>query len=201
MSKRSKAIICNLLIVILEIIGLIVTLINSRRLTVEYYTLDSNILALVSSLILLIYLITNKKIPKWLKIFKYATTTCLAITFFVVLLILAPMYNFNYGYLFLHDSLLYQHLLCPILSIVTFLLFYDINDLSFKDNIKALFLTVVYGLVLIPLNIIGTIEGPYPFLMVRSQSVISSIVWLIVIYVIAYVMAYLLRVLNRKLNK
>ena len=50
MSKKKLSIIFNSLIVLFEIIGIIVVIKTNNRLAIEYYTEDSNILALFSSL-------------------------------------------------------------------------------------------------------------------------------------------------------
>ena len=46
MSKKKLSIIFNSLIVLFEIIGIIVVIKTNNRLAIEYYTEDSNILAL-----------------------------------------------------------------------------------------------------------------------------------------------------------
>ena len=190
---NKKSLIFNLIIVILEIIGFIVTLNINHKISYEYYTEDSNILALFSSLLFVIYLISKKKIPRWLQLFKYMTTICLTVTFLVVILILAPMYQFNYGFLLFHNSLLYQHLLCPVLSIIVFIFFDDISILKIKDTFIGISLTILYAVVLIVLNFFELVSGPYPFLMVHNQSIFMSIFWLIIILGLTYLIAFLLR--------
>lgn len=197
--NNKKSLIFNLLIVVLEIIGLIVTLFYNNRISYEYYTEDSNILALFSSLLFVIFLLKGK-IPKWVQLFKYMTTICLTVTFLVVIFILAPMYNFAYNYLLFHNSLLYQHLLCPILSIITFLFFDDIDVLGVRENFFGIFLTILYAVILIVLNIMELVVGPYPFLMVRNQSLFMSIVWFVLIIGLAYLIAFILRKLYVKIR-
>lgn len=201
MKKKDVSLILNILIIIFELIGFIVTIKVNSRISYEFFTEDSNILMLFSSLLFVIYLLLNKKIPSWLKQFKYLSTVCLTLTFFVVLLILAPMYNFNYGYMLFHQSMLYQHLICPILSIVTFIFFDDLRDYNKRDNFIGISFTLVYAIVLIVLNLINVIEGPYPFLMVRNQSLLASLIWLITIPGLSYFFAYGLRRLNHKYNR
>ena len=201
MKKKDVSLILNILIIIFELIGFIVTIKVNSRISYEFFTEDSNILMLFSSLLFVIYLLLNKKIPSWLKQFKYLSTVCLTLTFFVVLLILAPMYNFNYGYMLFHQSMLYQHLICPILSIVTFIFFDDLRDYNKRDNFIGISFTLVYAIVLIVLNLINVIEGPYPFLMVRNQSLLASLIWLITIPSLSYFFAYGLRRLNHKYNR
>ena len=201
MNKRKISIILNSIIVILEIISLIMSVNLHNRLAIEYYTIDSNILALISSLIFTIYLLTKKNIPRWLKIFKYTTTICLTVTFIVVIFILSPMYNYNYVYFLFYKELLYQHFLCPILGIITFLFFDNFNKFTKKDNILGMNMTLTYGIIIIILNILDIVEGPYPFLMIKKQSILASIIWIIVVLSIAYLIAYILRISYNKLNE
>ena len=199
--KRIYSIILNAIIVILEIIGLLVTYHYNKRISFEYYTEDSNILALITSSIWIIYVLKNNKIPKWLQDLKYITTTCLTITFIVVIVILAPMYQLNYSYLLLYHSMLYQHLLCPLISIITFLLFDNLDIFNKKDNFKAMIITIIYAIVLIILNILKIVQGPYPFLMINSQNLQTSIFWLILMLGIAYLTALLLRIIHKNFKK
>lgn len=199
--NKNISILLNTLIVILEIMGLIVTMNLNHRLSIEYYTEDSNILTLFSSLLYLVFLSLKNEIPRWLELFKYMTTICLTVTFIVVLFILAPMYNFNYGYLLFNGSLLYQHLLCPILCIITFIFFDKLNKYSIRDSIIGNAFTIFYAVILISLNILQIIEGPYPFLMVRNQTIIMSIIWFIIVVGLSYIVGLLLRKLFLKYNK
>ena len=198
--KKRISILINCLIIVLEIVGFIYTYSFNHRIAIEYYTEDSNIFALFVTLLFLIFILFNKTIPSWLKIFKYSMTICLSVTFFVVIFILAPMYKFNYGYLLFHNELLYHHLLCPVLSIITFIFFDDLGKITLKDCFKGLITTFIYAFILITLNILNIIEGPYPFLMVYKQSIVASIIWFILIIGFAYFIAYMLKKLYTKFN-
>jgi hypothetical protein len=197
MNKKRISILLNILIVFLEIIGFVITYVINKKISIEFYTEDSNILALITSSIFVIYMLNKKEIPRWLKLLKYATTICLSVTFIVVIFILAPMYNFNYPYLLFYNSLLYQHLLCPILSIITFTYFDNLGDFNIKDNFTSLSLTLLYAIILIILNILKLVIGPYPFLMVYEQSILISIIWFIIIFTLAYLIGYMLRVISK----
>ena len=199
--KKRLSLFLNILIVIFEIIGLILTISVNNKISFEYYTEDSNILALIVSLLFVFFTLYNKKVPKWLKILKYSSTVCLSITFFVVLFILTPMYNFNFKYMFFYNSLVFQHLMCPILSIITFVFFDDIGDFSKYDNYLGLITTLIYSIVLIILNIVDIVVGPYPFLMIKKQSVFVSTVWFIVLMMFSYIIAFILRKLYQKFHK
>ena len=153
--KRKISLIMNILIVILELIGFVLLFKNQGGIAFQYYTEDSNILLFITSLIFTIYLFTNKKIPRWLSMLKYISTIGVTLTFLVVIFILAPMMNFNYSKMLLDGALLYQHLLCPVLSIITFLFFDELGSYSKKDNITSLSLTVLYSIILVSLNILN----------------------------------------------
>lgn len=198
--KRKISLILNILIVILEIIGFILIFKNQGKISFEYYTEDSNILLLITSLIFVIYLIRNKEIPNWLSMLKYISTIGVTLTFLVVIFILAPMLNFDYSKMLLDGALLYQHLLCPILSIITFLFFDSLGEYSRKDNIKSLSLTIIYSIILITLNILEIVKGPYPFLMVREQTILVSVMWFTIIGIMVYGIAFILRKIYTKNN-
>ena len=201
MNKKNVALVINLLIVIFEIVGFVITIKENGRLGIEYYTEDSNILCLIISFIYIFNIIFNKKISKYLKMFKYISTVCLTVTFLVVILILAPMYNFNDGFLLFHNEFLYHHLLCPLLCIISFIFFDGVSNYSIKDSIVASIATLLYGVVLIVLNIVRVVDGPYPFLRIYSQPLYMSIVWIVVILCISYFIALILRYFNNLVNK
>ena len=112
MKKRDVSLLINLLIIVFEIVGLISNYLYNSRIDIEFYTEDSNILLLICSTLFVYYLIKRKSIPKWLHIFKYLATVCVTITFIVVLFILAPIYNFNYGLLLFGNTMLFHHTIC-----------------------------------------------------------------------------------------
>ena len=62
----------------------------------------------------------------------------------------------------------------------------------------TLYYTIFYAIVAILLNIIGLLEGPYPFLMIRKNGVIQSIIWLIIMIGISYLISFgLLKIKNK----
>jgi len=196
--NKKLSIITNILIVILEIIGLIVTYKTNNRIAIEYYTEDSNILMLISSTLFLVYIFLNKKVPRFIELFKYMTTICVTITFLVVLFILSPMYGFNYIHMFFYNELLFHHLLCPILSFITLVYFDDIGIINKKDTLIGLSLTLIYAVILVILNIFNVVIGPYPFLMIYNQSMYVSIIWFILIFSLVYLISYMIRRLYNK---
>ena len=68
--------------------------------------------------------------------------------------------------------------------------------LDAKSAFTATIPTLIYAIVLIILNILGVVDGPYPFLRVMNQPVYMSFVWFIVIVGGAFFLALLLQKLN-----
>ena len=94
--------------------------------------------------------------------------------------------------------MLYTHTLCPLIAFFAFEIFAP-KKFGWRDVWMATGLTLVYGVVIVVLNILRVIEGPYPFLMVYKQPVVMSVVWIAVIVGGAYAVAWGLIV--RKLRK
>ena len=176
MEKRNVSIALSLIIIILEIIALSVCY-NSFGINLAYYTIDSNIFLLISTIL---YLITINNVPKIVQLLKYSSTLSVFITFLVVVFVLYPMYDFNFQFMFLDGPNLYMHVLCPLLAVISFI-FFDSNEIenSLKNNLRSLYFTIIYAIILISLNILNVVSGPYPFLKVNQQSPLMSLFWIV----------------------
>ena len=64
------------------------------------------------------------------------------------------------------------------------------------ENKSALLPTVLYGGIILWLNIQRVVDGPYPFMKVYDQSVQASVLWCIAILLMNYFYAWLLWKLN-----
>lgn len=197
MKKKRISILINALIIVFELFALFESSKNGRIL-IEYYTIDSNILALISSFLYLVYILKDEKIVGFPKILKYISTTCVTVTLIVVLVILLPMFNFNFKFLLLDGSMFFHHVLCPILSIVTFIFFDDIEKYDKKDVEYPLAVTLLYAFILILLNLNCIVDGPYPFLRVYNLTISIAIGWVSLIFMINYFIAkYILKFKNQ----
>ena len=205
-NKTIMSIILNTIIFIIELLVLIKIAINKESLGIEYYTVESNLIALVSSALYVICSIVLlvgkiKNIPKFVKVLRYIETTSLFLTFFVVITILGQTTNLGYKTLLFTGNMLYQHTICPIISIISFIFFENYDFKGIKDITLAVLFTYLYAVVAIALNLLKIIEGPYPFLLVYKQPFYMSIIWLVVIMIIVNILAYILIKANRKFNK
>ena len=97
----------------------------------RFFTIDSNILAMVAAGIYLFFNIQRLRgieieTPYWLKLFKFIATVSVAVTFFVVLFILIPMAAYASGTspaYFYEKNCMILHLFGPIIAMLTLVLF------------------------------------------------------------------------------
>ena len=198
------ALLCNLALIVLEVLALGEDLLSGNLDIFRYYTQDSNLLALLSSLLFVISIVLallcgRESVPRWVKCLRYAATCCLTVTFLVVVFVLAPAFGFRE--MLLEGKMLYLHAVCPLVSLLSLLCFEREPGLFPIHTLLALVPTVIYAVVSITLNILRVWEGPYPFLMVYEQSVLASIGWCIAIVGGAYLLAVLLWRLGGKAER
>ncbi len=191
MTKKNIAIILNALIIILGLLGVGIAIkLHMTKDFFLYYTNLSNIYAVIASII---YLLTINKKSKLGKILRFSATACLMLTLLVVIVILTPMLKVN---LFIGNYMPLYHLIIPLLSLVS-LLFFEEKEPSIK---YALMPTIIYGIIVIILNLFKVIEGPYPFLKLYKQNILISILWIIIIYLINYLIAIIIKKIIKKTN-
>ena len=187
--------ILNIGIFVSSLIGCIIIFLKQGFTMLMFYTVDSNILALIASLLVGIYALkayrSGVKIPESIKMLKYISVCCLTVTFIVVVLVLAPMNGIKgYQMMLFSGDMLFHHLISPVLSILTFLMFDRVSYSNSKSASFALIPTIIYAVILITLNLLRIVEGPYPFLRVYAQPFYLSLIWLILIVGGAYLIAY-----------
>ena len=188
--NKKLLLLCTSIVVVLEAVGFAMSVKEFGVGLFQYYTQDSNLMVLVSSLLLLVFLLKGE-IPRWLHLFRYWSVIATTITLAVVLLVLAPMESLRSGfdgflYMIFYKSRTFHHFICPSLTAVSFCLLERGEMLTRKDTLWAMIPTGVYAAVLIVLNLVDMIVGPYPFLEVKNQPVIASVFWAIGIFGVAY---------------
>lgn len=170
--KRTKtALAFNLAIIACEIAAIIIVFFKIGCYPLVYYTEDSNLFALVACAVMagfqVRYLKSGKEIPHSVQMFKYMAAAVLSVTFIVVLAVLSPMRGEGINgwlYMLFNKDFTFLHTLCPILTILSFVLFEKEPHLNTKSAFTATIPTLIYAIVLIILNIVGAFDGPYPFL-------------------------------------
>ena len=189
----------NLLLLLSGVIGVLLSWQRSGWQMLTFYTEDSNILSLFAALLMSYFLLrqlrTGKRLPKWISYLKFMSTCGLTLTFLVVVTILAPTMGggvSGYRMMLLEGSMLFNHLLSPLLALMTFLLL-DPGSLSSGRSVPlAILPTLIYAAITLTLNITRQLEGPYPFLRVYQQAWWMSALWCLLILGGAAVIATLL---------
>ena len=200
-TKQTIALLMNLVCAAFQIYALVVVFTTRGFSPLQYYTVDSNIFACISSIILVIALLIKKKTPLWVHKLRYFATSCISVTLVVVLVILIPAAGFNsVPEMLFQGTNLWQHTVCPLLCIISFLFFEKDEQLDSAQSIYALIPTFIYAAVTLILNMIRVIRGPYVFMYVYEQSIWMTFMWMIIIGGIAYILAELLRQGNLRIG-
>ena len=188
----------NFLIVYFETIAVPMSWAMGGTIMFTMYTELSNIfngaVCLLVGLWQLGCVFTGRELPLWLKRLKFISTSCLAMTFLTVVIVLAPMYEDGNGWyiMLFTGSMLYHHFLNPVLAILSLMLFERLPRLSLGQVWWALVPTVLYGLYDLHGNITGTIDGPYPFMRVYDQTIPETLTWFAIILGTDLLYAFLL---------
>ena len=188
----------NFLIVYFETIAVPMSWAMGGTIMFTMYTELSNIfngaVCLLVGLWQLSCIFTGWELPLWLKRLKFISTSCLAMTFLTVVIILAPMYEDGNGWyiMLFTGSMLYHHFLDPVLAILSLVLFERLPRLPLGQVWWALVPTILYGLYDLHGNITGAIDGPYPFMRVYDQTIQETLMWFTIILVTNLLYAFLL---------
>ncbi len=138
------------------------TFIKSTTEIFRFFTTDSNILAAVAAVVVMIFDIKiirgkTEKIPQAAIFFKFAGTACLMITFLTSLFYLVPMYGFSFifGGTFFH-----MHMTAPLMSLFSLCLFEKSDRLSFiKSHLAYVPMAAYAAVYFVMVNVIGEANG------------------------------------------
>jgi len=218
MKKYKISFILNLLIFILTISGVFMMLANikfmpgkdllssSSVVIFKYFTVDSNILIGLISLLMCYYeykLIKNKInfLPNYIYILKLIGTISVTITFLVTLFYLAP--NIENGYYVLYkNSNLFFHLITPLLSIISFLFFERTNKIKIKHISLCLIPLILYGIFYITNILIhlenGKVLSQYDFYGFVKGGTNTILITFLVMLIGCYILSLFVWFLNKK---
>ena len=196
MNQREKINLCgHVLLLLFELLVVIHAFAGEGFATLRFYTTDSNLLCGVASAL---FLLQRGKPDTMVRLLRFIATSCLLVTFTVVLLVLGPQNG--YAHEFLGGTRLFSHLLCPFLSLALFLTGEERAPQRWVGY--ALFTTLLYAIPMILLNALGVVSGPYSFLKIREQSIGKTIFWIVVILsgnaLLSFAALYLKKRLHRR---
>lgn len=145
-------VIINSLIFVLLIVAVLLmffgdpgVLASSRWSAFKYFTVQSNVLAGLSSLLSVIYLLTHKdkEYPGWIAIIKLVGAVSVGVTFTVVMTYLGMIY----GYVLLFQKAnLFLHGIIPVMSMAAFAITEPKMKLRFTMNLYSLLPVTLYGI-------------------------------------------------------
>lgn len=197
MTKNNKlALGSNILLIVLASLGLYFSIVDKNAFL--YYSDNAGMFALSSSIIYVIVILTKKE-PNFLSLaLRYVSTTCLVLTL-VGTFYVATTTGENYLDSFIKGSHLFNNLLCPIVSFVSFALFEGDRRLNKKKTIwYALIPTMIYGVIMLVCNVTNTFTGPYSFMMINDNPVYLTVIVFIVTIILNYVIGRFLLLSNQK---
>lgn len=197
MTKNNKlALGSNILLIVLAGLGLYFSIVDKNAFL--YYSDNAGMFALSSSIIYVIIVLAKKE-PNFLCLaLRYVSTTCLVLTL-VGTFYVATTTGENYLDSFIKGSHLFNNLLCPIVSFVSFTLFEGDRRLNKKKTIwYALIPTVIYGIIMLVCNVTNTFTGPYSFMMINDNPVYVTVIVVIATIVLNYVIGRFLLLSNQK---
>ena len=164
------ALILNIVIIVLECIGLSISVSSRKWGIFIFYTQISNLITLISSVLF----VTLGQIP-FVAVMRYLSCSMLTLTFLVTALYLVPIGG-GKG-LLISGNGLYHHTLCPVISAVSYLLFEEtVSD--FRMILLPLAITFIYGVIMLVMNAKGKVEGPYPFFEVHRMPAMKIFMWM-----------------------
>jgi hypothetical protein len=161
----------NIAVIILEIIGLRISISERKWKIFAYYTQISNIITLVSS----VFFVVSQSSVVTITL-RYLSSCMLTTTFLITLFVLVPMGG-GFRKLMLSGNGLYHHTLCPMLSVTSYIIWEQHSSLWILPTV----LTFIYGIVMLIMNGKGLFDGPYPFFRVRNQSKLATVIWILVL--------------------
>lgn len=159
----------NIAVIILEVMGLRISITDRHWKILAFYTQLSNLVTLVSSVAFLLLGATAAPL-------RYLSSCMLTMTFLVTLLVLVPMGG-GFENLMLSGNGLYHHTLCPIISVASYVLW----EPHASPWLVPVAVTTIYGLVMLYLNWKDRFDGPYPFFRVHNQSRRATVMWVLVL--------------------
>ena len=181
MNHSLKALIFNILLLIMEIIGAILCFIEGGKINLKFYTNWSNIIGLISASLFIINYIIKEKNNAFNSVVKYTkltATVCLTVTFLVVTFMFVPMDHFNYYKLAIKGNFFSFHCLSPIICFITFTFFEKYDFTYIKSTIIGMIFTILYSVIICILILAKKVSAPYPFLDLYAYSVIVNVITL-----------------------
>ena len=185
---KQPVVIVNLIIIILEIIAFIHDCTVFGLSLFKWYTVDSNLLQLVVSALVVYYCLKGRELPDSITRIHFISAIGLTITFLIAAFVLAPEGGIRYY--FIENVAPINHLIGPALSVVSLLFLEKVKKQPLHIIIWPAAVSLMYGVVCLVLNMFNVLEGPYFFLEIRKQPVNTIVLWFVIIAVLCLVLSF-----------
>ena len=179
----------NLILVLLEMIAFLHDVYAFKLGLFEWYTVDSNVLQLIVSGLVVYCVIKKKPYPKYLTVLHFISAVGLTVTFLIAAFVLAP--EGGIAYYFFGDVAPINHLIAPLLSIISLLFLEKTQKLPMWIIILPAAASLIYGVIALILNAVRIMDGPYFFLKVYDQPAGTIAIWFAVIAVLCLGLAFI----------
>lgn len=169
----------------------------------KFFTTDSNILAALSSLVLIpfeVQILRGKrgKLPHAAIVFKYVGMVSVMLTFLTVITLLLPQYGAEF---LLLGTSFHMHLAGPLAALVTFTFLETDSKIKFPETFLTLIPSVIYGAVyLTEVVIIGEENGGWMDFYTFNRGGYWYIT-MSVILLVTFLIAVLTRLAHNKFSK
>ena len=122
----------NLVLLVLEVIAFAHDIYAFRFGLFEWYTVDSNVLQLIISGLVIFYIVKNKPLPDYVTVLHFISAVALTVTFLIAAFVLAPEGGITYY--FLQDVAPINHFIGPLLSVISLLFLEKVKKLADEMN-------------------------------------------------------------------
>ena len=188
------AVVFNALIVLFTVYGMIrfFTVGGNGNMAVfntaafRYFTVDSNILVALASLLLLIAQIKSlrngRPVSRGLMAFKHVGTTAVGVTFFTVFCFLGTLYGYR---AMIEGVSLYMHLITPLLAMLGFWFLDRGQETRFRSVFLGLLPTALYGVVYIAMTVFQKRWQDFYGFNIGGRWILSCVLMVIATFIIS----------------
>ena len=173
----------------------------------RYFTVDSNILAAVASLLVMIFQIKNLfsrnavatgAVPEWLRLLKFVSVVSVMLTFLTVVFFLGPL--MGYRLMFVGTNL-FLHLTTPLMALLSFWLLETGGRIRPGLFLPGVIPMLLYGAVYIYMVVFAQKWKDFYMFNASGQWWITAIIMTAATTAIAFGVGLLANVISRQLYK
>ena len=185
---KRPVMIINMIIVILEIIAFVHDCTVFGLSLFKWYTVDSNLLQLVVSALVVYYCLKKETLPDRITLIHFISAVGLTVTFLIAAFVLAPEGGIRYY--FIENVAPINHLIGPALSVISLLFLEKVKKQPLHIILWPAVVSLMYGIVCLVLNALNILEGPYFFLEIGKQPAGVIVMWFAIIAVLCLVLSF-----------